>query len=367
MVDWEPLIDPDAGCTAIIGVCSKLPDVLMANLRCLSSSRWPELKRVLAVVDCEKCAFPAGVEQAVIAAFPELNVEFLYYSTYQSTFAELLKPPYIYSWLSWCIALKYTRTSHVLLHDYDALVIGPKLGERYRCFAASGMKVQGIKWYQSNGVETDDHLATTFEAFMDTAWLRNSQPLTLFNKLRVVRGRSIDFDTTLDLQHRLLGPEQRTIMPMKQDELVHPTQMIYQYTMFRRSPAVALPCFSIPMIPFFYYLSGRNEAIVHATRALEAAKRENVDLLGDGTRINLSKLNVAHVDWSLKQIVQACVALLLVPDHRIYLYGHALYGVVGTPIGDIWRGDFTERQNLDLCGSESIRPLGLFVWRVRPC
>jgi hypothetical protein len=344
LVDWEPLSAPSGGCTAIIGACSKLPDILIANLRCLWISRWPDLKQVFAVVDCMKPEFPIGMERYVAGAFPELKIEFLYYSFDQSNFAELIKLPFVYSWLSWCIALKHTTTAHVLFHDYDALLLGAKLRERYRRFAASGTKIQGIKWYQNNGVEKDDHLATTFEAFMDTAWLRSFQPIALFNKLRIIEGRSIDFDTTLDIQHRFLNSGQRSIMPMAADELVHPTQMIHQYTMFRRSPGAALPCFSVPMIPFFHYLGGRTEAIERATRALELSTREDIDLLGDGTRMNLSTLNVPEVDWLLKQIVQACVALSLPPDHNIYVYGKALYRIIGAPGDNVWRGDFTEQQ-----------------------
>ena len=185
LVDWEPLVDPENGCTAIIGVCSKLPDVLLANLRCLSAARWPELKRVILVVDCVKGAFPTSSEQHVIATFPELKVEFLYYSEKQFSFTEARKLPYIYSWLSWCIGLKHTSTAQVLLHDYDALVFGPALSQRYKKFVVAGAKVQGITWYDTNGVEKEDHLATTFEAFMDAAWLRSSKPVALFNKASI--------------------------------------------------------------------------------------------------------------------------------------------------------------------------------------
>ena len=114
----------------------------------------------------------------------------------------------------------------MLFHDYDALVFGHALAERYNTFVTSGAKVQGVSWYQGNGIETKDHLATTFEAFMDTTWLRSSKPLALFNKVRSVQGRSIDFDTTLDLQHRTLVLSERAIVPMCLPELVHPSQMI---------------------------------------------------------------------------------------------------------------------------------------------
>ena len=126
--------------------------------------------------------------------------------------------------------------------------------------------------------------------------------------------------------------------------MVHPSQMIHQYTMFRRSPGAALPCSSIPMIPFFSYLSGRSANIERATQMLQHTRRENMDLLGDGTRINFSKLDTTQTDWVLKNIVQACIALSIAPDERIYAYGEALYRIVGAPANDIWRGDFTDKQ-----------------------
>lgn len=345
IVQWEPLKSPKPGCTAIIGVCSRLPDVLAANLRCLNASRWPSLKSVIAIVDGTESALPANFEQRLCEAYPDLNLRFLYYSPAQSALAEKVKLPYIYSWLSWCIGIKHVQTRYVLIHDYDALILGQTLNERFTRFAESNAKVQGISWYKVNGVEVDDRLATTFEAFFDTQWLRSLAPIDLFNKLRIKNRRSIDYDTTLDAQDRLLELEERTVMAMNQDELVHPSQMIHQYTMFRRQPGSALPCYSIPMIPFFAHLSGINGAVEHATRALQnSSKSSNIDLIGDGTHINLTQLQIEQVDWVLKQIVQVMVVLNLNPDPAIYHYGKALYGIVGTSDDLVWHGDFTETQ-----------------------
>ena len=43
-------------------------------------------------------------------------------------------------------------------------------GDRYREFVESGVFVQGIRWYQNNGIRPEDRLATTFEAFIDVPW-----------------------------------------------------------------------------------------------------------------------------------------------------------------------------------------------------
>ena len=345
LVDWEPLRSPEPGCTAIVGVCSRLPDVLAANIRCLMSWRWPELKQIIAVFDCEVNDTTLALKEQLQKSYPELDIKSLHYSTNQSRVAEELKLPYVYCWLSWCIAIKHVKTSSMLIHDYDALVLGPALQERYDAFVASKAKFQGIAWYLSNGVKEDDRLATTFESFADTAWLRSQRPIDLFNKVRAVNGRSIDFDITLESQHRLLKPEERTVLPMHQDQLVHPSQMIHQYTMFRHSPGKALPSSTVIMIPFFAYLSGSHEVLHHANRELISKVSGNgIDLLGDGTRVNLSLLNIGQVDWALKQMTQASLGLAIQPDKTIYEYGVALYKTIGAAPEDVWRGDFTSQQ-----------------------
>ena len=348
MVAWQPLRQPIPGCTAIIGVCSQLPDVLLANLRCLHASRWPELKSVVLAVDCQRSDFPPEIESRVRELYPDLQTRFVFYSARQAAMAESLKLPFVYSWLSWSIALATVETEDVLIHDYDALILGPTLQARYRQFVADktsvAAKVQGISWYKGNGVLESDRLATTFEAFFDAVWMRSLQPIDLFHHLRVVADRSIDFDTTLEAQMRLLTPSQRTIMPMPLEQLVHPSQMIHQYTMFRRAPGRPQPCGSTVMIPFFVELGGREGAIAHATAALETEPRESCRFIQHGPPINLTQLDVAMIDWLLKQMVQVCLAIPTPAATQLYRYGVALYRIVAAQPEQVWRGDFTPEQ-----------------------
>jgi hypothetical protein len=77
---------------------------------------------------------------------------------------------------------------------------------------------------------------------------------------------------------------------------------------------------------------------------LNRFSRSNVDFLGDGLLMNLTKLTVEQVDWVLKQIVQVMLALKAPANALIYRYGEALYRHIGTPDSMIWRGDFSELQ-----------------------
>ena len=342
LVSWSPLADPEPGCTAIIGMCSRLPRVLGANLRCLIAARWPELRRIVIAVDATREAFPLDAAE-LMATYPGIEIEVVHYSDAQSRYAEDIKLPFVYSWMSWSIALARVRTRDVLIHDYDALVFGETLRRRYEEFVRSRAMIQGVSWYAVNGLKPDDHLATTFEAFANVPWLRGLPPVSLFNKIGIKDGRSIDYDTTLYIQDRLLRPEQRTCMPMDLDELVHPSQMIHQYTMFRKFPGRPLPSFSMPMLPLFASLSGRPQAFDEATRSLQSAPRDAVDLAGDGTPMNLQHLGVPQVDWTLKQMIQAALLLQLPPNPALMNYGKALYDHVGAT-ADQREGDFTPRQ-----------------------
>ena len=343
LVQWKPLDSAEPGCTAVIGMCSRLPHVMAANLRCLHESRWPELKQIVIAVDTVRTPAFDAIEANARANCPSIDISFVYYTPEQSAMAERLKLPFVYAWMSWCIALAQVRTGCVLIHDYDALILGRTLRQRYELFVQSRSKMQGVSWYNGNGAVPADHYATTFEAFADTAWIRGMEPIMLFNKIRAKGSRSFDFDILLDAQDRLPLSE-RTMVPMNLDELVHPSQMIHQYTMFRRHPKRALPCFAMPMIPFFGYISGQRDAIDLAAAALERDGRFDVDLLGDGTRFNLDQLDLPQVDWALKQMVQVLLALGHTPDASIYRYGVALYATVKSGVERIWRSDFTPPQ-----------------------
>jgi hypothetical protein len=344
-VSWNPLSNPEPGCTAIIGMCHRLPGVLLSNLRCLLDAAWPALSRIIIVVDGAEGCIPKELEaRARALATGEISIDVYYYSEAQAKQSEELRLPYVFSWLSWSIALSHCRTKYALIQDYDALVFGDALAQRYDAFLASGAVIQGIKWYEGNGITAADELATTFEAFVDVTWLRERHPLAGFHKVGLRDGVSRDYDTLLHLQHVNTPRDRRAAVPMPEESLVHPSQMIHQYTMFRRSPGAALPCSAMPMIPLFEHLSGDEEAIELAVQRLEQTEGKVVDLFGDGTLVNLTRLDVAQIDWALKQMVRAYLNQKVTPFAALYRYGELLYRKIGTPADKIWVGDFTEAQ-----------------------
>jgi hypothetical protein len=344
IVSWSSGDRLESGCTAVIGMCSKLPGILAANLTCLRNSKWPDLKAVLIVVDGKKGVLVEGFEEEILNKFSDLNIAFWYYSPQQAQLAEKIKLPYVYCWLSWCIAFSHVKTQTALIHDYDALVLGNFFEERYLAFQKSGAKIQGISWYNGNGILSSDRLATTFETFVDMAWIKSFSPIQLLHKIGKYKDRTVDYDILIDIQANHTSESERTIMPMDFNELVHPSQAIHQYTMFRKFSGKALPCFSIIMIPFFNFLSGDELALEKATQAILQGRRESIALFQDEVKINLSELTTSQVDWMLKQSIQVLISLKISPFIALIDYGTTLYRMAKTPSEKRWLGDFLPEQ-----------------------
>jgi hypothetical protein len=341
IVNWLPTKELAPGCTTIVAMPRLLPMILHANLSCLNLQSREGFSKVLIVVDGEKGCLAAGFEELIQQRFSELTIMFRYYSAHQHHLAERLKLPYVYAWLSWCIAIAEVETRTFLIHDYDALVFNNGLRNRVQAFDKTPAQLQGVSWYGSNGIQTSDKLLTTFELLVKTAWARQFSPMDLFHKVGVLDGRGVDFDILIRLQATRLKESDRLILPMGLNELVHPSQMIHQFTVFRKFPGARLPCFSVINLPLYLLFGGDSNAVNYATTAIASrGESKTLVLLKDGPVMNFDLLQLEHVDWSLKQMITACQHLKIAPRADIIGYGNALYSLAGVTNEHRWGRSF---------------------------
>ena len=345
LVSWSNSRNSDLrpGCTALIGMPHHLPNVLLGNLECFASNSWTKLEEIIVVVDSVHGCLPEGFEARASEIARNIPLRFLYYSNEQAERTERIRDPFVFSWLSWSIGIANCRTQVALLHDYDAIILDNCLETRFKKFVKSGAKFQGVRWYSGNGIEEADHLGTTFEAFLDVAWVREHRPVMLFNRVDRIAERTVDFDTFLELQAKFAARHERTIEPMPPNSLVHPSQMICQFTNVRRRPRVAGPVYSLPMIPFFEWLGGAPRAMACAADRISRSQSKIVQFLDD-QEVDFSTLTVSSVDWCLKQMLQVCEARKIDPERQLYDYGLQLYHLAGGADAPIWVGDFTADQ-----------------------
>jgi len=322
LVSWKPMDQPAPGYSLIIGSLAELPRVLEANLTMLQRQDRTHLHEVIVVVDRPRAWLSGGFEQAIRGRHPDLPLRFLYYTPVQARTLAAIGWAWCYSWLSWCRGIAACRTRYALLHDLDALLLREDLLEqRYTAIRQRGCQYLGVKFYEGNGLNRDDKLAVTFELMFDAAYVRRMfQPTDLFNHVRRLRGRRVEFDTFLRAQGAHGRSEVERIDPR---QMVHPSQVFCQYTAVQRNRGYIPPRKNnLPMLPYLLYLGGDASAL-HADTAQMRQRLAAGDPRGVlfGAPMDISCLSLGHIGWLTEQMcrVEAVVAGDMRPEVAGYL------------------------------------------------
>jgi hypothetical protein len=268
-----------------------------AVLRMLQRQHRTNLDRILVVFDRprERIAFP--VESRMCERFPDLPLTFLYYNPQQARTLGAIAWGWAYAWLSWSIGIAHTTTKHAILQDFDALLLRPDmLEERYSTILSRSDEYVGTRWYSGGGVEEEDRLVVTPELVFDAGFVRQQfRPIDLFNHITIHNGRTVDFDTMLYAQS--LGGK-KSVLPLTEQEWVHPSQMICQYVEHVNGRSVP-PRNNLLMIPYFMKFGGESDLFDRVLGDLRAGRHENLFLFG--RPISLKSMPLAHAQWLKKQ------------------------------------------------------------------
>jgi hypothetical protein len=270
-VSWEPLREPVDGYSVVIACMKSLAPVAVANLQLCARQDGHALHELILVFDCPPREIPLSVVRAVDEAARTVRVRLLGYDRRCARISRLINWGWVYSWLSWTIAIGEARTRAVIIHDLDAIPLDPGLFERlYHHWVEERAEFCGIRPYRGNGVTEDMGLVTTYELVLDAAYLRSRfRPFDLFNKLRLVDGRVVDYDTMLFAESQA----RRALRPVDESQLVHPSQLICNYIdlVARRSRFQARSN-TLPMLPYYFYLGGE-ASLLESVGAQIAAER----------------------------------------------------------------------------------------------
>jgi len=316
---FTPIDDPKPGYSILIGCSTPLAGMLEVNLSLLARQELTNLDQIIVAFDHPADQLPLPVEKLAREHFPLLPLRFEYYSPFQARVFATLGLPWTYSWASWMKGLMACRTKYALLHDFDAMLLRKDIiEERYRETNARNAQWCGIRAYNGNGVITDDGLVTTFEMMLDVQFIRQRfRPIDLFNQVTTHNGRTVDFDTCLYAQ-TLAG--ERFILPIAEEDLVHPSQVIHQFTeLCNRRGYIPPAANNLWFIPYFLYLSGHPQSMASITSELESNSGGPVTLLSHS--MNPSKLTVVHFEWVRKQVnrLEEALAGEVRPEVRRYV------------------------------------------------
>lgn len=301
LVSWQRLQSPSSEYTVVIASMLRLWPVLIANLRLIARMNLDGMREVVVVFDCEEQEIPQGaLDQIAELSGRGLKVRLMGYTAKQAAVARSIQWGWVYSWMSWCIGIGSASTRWVMLHDLDALPIDQKLFEHLAQTAQRhDVQFQGARFYAGCGVVADMGLVTTFEMVLDAQWLRSqSVPFDGFNKVRIVDGRSVDFDTFLSVQRR--APRRR-VEPIAEHQLVHPSQLVCQYTdhIAGRRDRTS-PINRLPILAYFMRLGDRSSDLNTLASGIADPARESVLLWGKP--LNIGSIPPETWAWMEKQI-----------------------------------------------------------------
>lgn len=317
---WSPMESPEPGYTLLIGCNRKLGPMLLANLRLLARQKRENLKEVILAIDGTREELGAQIESRASEVAPGLPIRFVHYTPAQIRVTRMIDWGWVYAWLSWCVGISRCRTRYAMLHDFDALLLNPDVLEhRYREIQSRKVEYLGIGYHAGGGVSPEDKLVRTFELMFDAQFVRSRfRPIQLFNTMRTVKGRKVEFDTFLNAQH-LAGTTD--VIPLPEEEMVHPSQMICQFVDFTVGRGRVPPSNNLLMIPYYEHIGGDSTLMLDVTRQLRSG---NPLVSMWGRQLDVRGLVVPHRAWIRKQALRMESSLHASPDSATLAYLDAI-------------------------------------------
>ncbi|MGP1374860.1 MAG: hypothetical protein ACTS3T_18670 [Almyronema sp.] len=300
LVQWEPLANPQPGYSVVIGCMNNMPAIAIANVAFISRMKLPNMYRLILVFDVE--ASKISDKEAILEAAKNLPVQILGYSPKQAAVARFFSWGWIYAWLSWSKGIAAAETQYVLLHDLDAMPTDPDLFETlYAPMQTGNSMFQGIQHYVNQDFTVQDGLVRTFEMLVDIKKLRREfQPFDAFNKVKFVAGKLIIYDTFLYIQSQAKSYQLETIN--SESSLVHPTQLISQYTDLlsnRVTKGFWGKYANLPLFPIYSFLGNSPELLRSITRYIKEKKNPNLPFMNK--QVNFSGIPARHWLWLWQQ------------------------------------------------------------------
>ena len=319
LMHWGPMDQPSPGYTIVVACHARFPGMLIASLRLLAKQELINLDRVIVAFDAPRDETLVRAERRMCDEFPQLRISCLYQTPLQSRILRAIGWGWVDCWLSYCKGIAEATTRYVMLHDMDAMLLRPGLvEERYAAIRDRKDLFLGWGWYVGNGVRDSDKLAIIVELMLDAAYLRGRfRPINLFNQVTFYNGVTVDLDTLLYPQ---TATDRKSILPISELEMVHPGQVISQFTYLVNKPGYIPPeGNNLIFIPYFLFLGGDSAVLTNFTEALSSSEPREVPFFGH--RMDMTRLSVIHLKWVIKQTIRLenAVAGGVRPEVRQYL------------------------------------------------
>jgi hypothetical protein len=305
LVRWRELPNPSDSYSLVLACPQRLLGLLGANLRALARQNRTHLDQIYVIVDQPASPALAAREGQWCRRYPALPVTFLHFTALQTRVLDALGWGWAYAWLSWCLGLAATGSRYAVLHDLDLLTLDSDfLEKRFRAIRERGLQYLGMDRFAFNGFTEADNLMASNEMMLDAAFVRaHFAPIDLFAQVGVYRGRRVCFDLTLHAQTRAGRGGHLGYQVL---EMVHPNQMICQFTaLLRRRGYQPPPRTSLILLPYYFLLAGDGGPMreLSAAPGAQAGAAPRVRLCGQ--MLDVSGLTAVHLGTLAEMAFQA--------------------------------------------------------------
>lgn len=326
LVRWEPMSAPVPGYTVLIGGATRLLPVARANLTLLARQNATNCAEVILILDGRRDDLPADFERSChdimqtaghAPGSRPIPVKIVCYNDVQVRTSRQIDWGWAYAWMSWSLGIAHCTTRYAILHDLDALLLGPNvLEERFEAIQREQVEWLGIDPYPDLGLDGHDAPVRTFEMIFDAAFVREHfNPIDLFNKMGTIAGRRLEFDTTI---HAQIRAGRRRVVPVDETLLVHPSQMICQYVDHSAGRERLPEANNLLMLPYFLLLGGDGRAFSDVAAQLRNRPDGPIRLWGGD--VHPSALPLPRADWLLKQAIRVEEAVFGAPRPEVADY-----------------------------------------------
>ena len=319
LVRWRPLCAPCPGYSLVVACHHRFPEMLIASLHLLVKQDLTHLDSMIIAFDAVRDGRLAIMETRMCDQFPQLRIRFLYQSPLQARILRTISWGWVDCWLSYCKGIGAVTTRYVMLHDMDAMLLRPGIvEERYSTIQERRDQYLGYRWYQGSGIEQSDQIAFIVELMLDAAFLRDRfRPIDLFNNITMYNTKTVDLDTLLYPQ---VVAGRRSVLPLSEEDMVHPSQVISQFTYLANRPGYVPPeGNNLFFIPYFLHLAGDSSVLEDLTESLLTNDPHEIPFFGH--RMDMTRLTPVHLRWIIKQTIrmEQSVAGGVRPEVRRYL------------------------------------------------
>lgn len=297
---WEPLTQPVAGFSIVLGVPWALRHLLPVNLEFVQRTDIADLHRLHVVFD--RVEQPGAEEfiESIRRQFPRLPMTFRFHPKVAGSIVERINQSKFYASMNWTLGLKQCETRYAIMHDFDLYPLVPNyFTSMVDALRERSLRFSGLELTHFDGLDDSDCLIGTWALAIDVVWLRQQyRPIDCFHAVEQVRGRRVDLDAFTYIESKT--PERALVGTVTPKDAAHVRNLCSTYLRFSKGENVDV-VWRLHLMWYLETLGGRAERMRQIIAVMEGATSSRLDV--DGTVVDFSGTHVTCANVLRDEIV----------------------------------------------------------------